>query len=297
MDDSAKVPPDVPDRETQLVHDVYASMLGRLPEPAGLSHWRAVIRGQGLEAFVRGVAESAEYQGRCLARDHERTLRNTLIDACRLELASDRLTIVDVGAQWLSHEGHVYEPLMAAFACDVVAFEPLPDKAHGFEQYSARHRVVRLAECVADGNQRTLYINADDATSSLLRPDPQTVDLLVGLENVRVLETRSLPTATLDSALSSLGDVAFLKLDVQGCELEVLRHASRVLERTAAIHIEVGMVPIYEGQPVFSEVERHLSSAGFRFVDWVHECRYPVRNARGAGSRDWLGWGDALFLR
>jgi hypothetical protein len=45
------------------------------------------------------------------------------------------------------------------------------------------------------------------------------------------------------------GETGFLKLDVQGFELEALRGAERSLPPIADVQAELSMVPLYEGAP------------------------------------------------
>jgi hypothetical protein len=59
------------------------------------------------------------------------------------------------------------------------------------------------------------------------------------------------------------GETAFLKLDVQGFELEALRGAERSLARLAGIQVELSLVPLYEGAPAWTDVIAHLQERGF----------------------------------
>lgn len=59
-----------------------------------------------------------------------------------------------------------------------------------------------------------------------------------------------------------------LKMDTQGFELEVLRGAEASLRRFAAIECELSLVELYERQPLFYEVSRHLYEGGF-VMTWI----------------------------
>ena len=67
-------------------------------------------------------------------------------------------------------------------------------------------------------------------------------------------------TDTLDSqlALHAIDDIDFIKMDTQGCELPILQGSTVTLERTVGMQIEVAFSPIYQDQPLFSDVAAHL---------------------------------------
>jgi len=55
----------------------------------------------------------------------------------------------------------------------------------------------------------------------------------------------------------------FLKIDVQGSELQVFRAGRQKLAHAVAIHTEVSFLPLYENQPLFGEIDQELRSQGF----------------------------------
>jgi FkbM family methyltransferase len=97
-------------------------------------------------------------------------------------------------------------------------------------------------------------------------------------------------TQALDTLLSEGAHprADFLKLDVQGYELEVLKGASRVLGEVEALLLETSLVPINAGCPLFAEVVAFVAGAGFRLFDFCSQ----VRRADGV-----LWQTDLLFLR
>jgi len=97
-------------------------------------------------------------------------------------------------------------------------------------------------------------------------------------------------THTLDSVLKK-GDrprADFLKLDVQGYELEVLAGASEALAQVEALLLEVSVLPVNKGCPLFAEVVAFADRAGFQLFDFCSQVR---RN-------DGVLWQtDLLFLK
>jgi hypothetical protein len=81
----------------------------------------------------------------------------------------------------------------------------------------------------------------------------------------------------------------FLKLDVQGGELLVLRGAAETLRLTEAVYLEVSFQELYEGQPLIEEVIGFLRSCGFAFVG-VENVSYSLVDGRCLQA-------DAFFAR
>jgi FkbM family methyltransferase len=97
-------------------------------------------------------------------------------------------------------------------------------------------------------------------------------------------------TKTLDSVLESTRSpkVDFLKLDVQGYELEILRGGTRALKEADAVLLEASLVPINRGCPLIADVMAFMSGAGFNLFDFCSQTR----------RRDGVLWQtDLLFLR
>ena len=84
-------------------------------------------------------------------------------------------------------------------------------------------------------------------------------------------------------------DRVWLKLDVQGSELSVLRGAERTLERVEVVETELSLVELYEGQALLPDVYAHLTQRGFGI--WFLE---PVFRDSSSGELLQL---DGLFAR
>ena len=86
-----------------------------------------------------------------------------------------------------------------------------------------------------------------------------------------------------------------------GRRVDGLQHATSRLKTTLVIQTEVEFLPMYVGQPLFSEVEMFLRSQGFmlhRFFPTVSRVMRPllVENNIYAGLSQ-VAWADAIFVR
>ena len=81
---------------------------------------------------------------------------------------------------------------------------------------------------------------------------------------------------TLDCLLESYPEfkkIDFLKLDVQGYEINVLQGASNLLERTEFVLMEVSLIQINKGCPIFSDVIKFMTEQNFRLLDFCSQNR------------------------
>jgi len=149
--------------------------------------------------------------------------------------------------------------------------------------------------------RRTLYVTRNPACSSLLRPNLALYGRFKDCApEFEVVEEKPIDVVSLDSFLAGAGVhvVDFLDLDTQGSELEILDGAQSFLEKSVvALKCEVEFAPLYEGQPLFGDVDRCLRKFGFMLFD-LSRSRYRRANFPAyALTRGQLLWGDALYLR
>lgn len=138
----------------------------------------------------------------------------------------------------------------------------------------------------------TLYCSRGGGKSSLLRPRPETFHAFPEPERLETVDEVPIPAErvqSLDRVLSDDGvdHVDFIKLDTQGTELPILRGASTTLATAVGLKVEVEFVELYEGQPLFADVDAFLRAAGFQLMDL--QRGYWKRNGHTAflGAASW----------
>jgi FkbM family methyltransferase len=213
-----------------------------------------------------------------------------------MDLIESPLIVVDVGAQSLRGERHVYSSLYDLdLPLRVVGFEPLADRAAARRNEENGRDTVIMEAFVGNGEELTFYENSSSGASSLLPLDREVCSSFMSLTALRTTGKQQIQTSKLDNLLGDVAAVDFLKLDIQGFELNALKGGEAVLARTAMVQCETEFIPIYTGQPLFAEVELHLRGRGFAFLDFHRPAyRAPVVPS-GLIRNEQLLWADAIF--
>lgn len=213
-----------------------------------------------------------------------------------LEGASEELfKVIDVGAQILEWEDHVYAELVRKLHGQVVGFEPLEDEREA--RAGKEKNVVMLPHAIGRGGSAVLRTTKFNAASSLLEPNTETLkDFLALPEMLEVTSETPLETKSLDGIPEAAG-CRFLKIDVQGGELDVLKGATSVLGDTLAIYAEVEFVEVYRSQPRFCEVNAYLEERGFELLDLMHPGYGSYRAAGNGELQSRLLWADGFYVR
>jgi len=214
--------------------------------------------------------------------------------------AMPHVRIAAIGALWLGEGQEPYDRLIAQGRAMVVGFEPLREECDRLNAlHGPTHRYLPVA--VGDGRRRTFYRTNAPMNSSLYRPNHDLLRKFKELANIfDVVGADEIDTVRLDD-VPELGDIDFLKMDVQGAELDVLRGAPRVLRDVVAVLTEVEFVPMYEGQPLFGDIDVALREAGFL----LHQIDTPRGFAfrpmvAPAGQERALGqllWAEFVYAR
>lgn len=168
----------------------------------------------------------------------------------------------------------------------ILLIEANPELARKLrDKYEALPQVT-IAHCAASSERGFVELNitnGDQQSSSIL---PLGLHAEV-YPQIQVESKVRVPADTVDNILASKNlrfeDFNFLNVDIQGAELLALKGAPRLLEHIQAINSEVNFAELYQGCPLFFEVNDWLKARGFRVV----KICTPYHET----------WGDGFFVR
>ncbi|CAA7617861.1 FkbM family methyltransferase [Magnetospirillum sp. SS-4] len=211
-----------------------------------------------------------------------------------------QISIVDVGA--MSEGQERYDKLLGSGLATVTGFEPNPEE---FARLQGRPGPYRyLPVFLGNGEPATFNVTRYPGCSSLLLPNPEVIDLFSTIgatlaeDNFRVVRSEEVQTTRLDD-IDDL-EVDYIKLDVQGSELEVMRHGTGKLADTVVIECEVEFMPLYRDQPLFGDIQVFLRDQGFvlhKMIDCAGRPFRPFQPPNPFLPMSQLLWADAIFVR
>ena len=150
--------------------------------------------------------------------------------------------------------------------------------------------------------RRPLYKTAHPMCTSLYRPDERYADLFHDLEDTRLKSVGEITTVSLDRFVTdhAIGKIDFVKIDVQGAELEVFQGGLSALRDVLFIVCEVEFIPMYERQPLFGDVDAWLRARGMMFHKFLGIAGRVMKPLAVQGSTQYPAqfmWSDAVFVR
>lgn len=196
-------------------------------------------------------------------------------------MLTDDVVVIDIGARWgAGDRWRRFGPRVR-----VVGFDPDEHECARLNEAEPDVRYVPRA-LGAEAGSATLHNTVEPACSSLYPPYPGLADARPELAGMRSTGTRTVELTTLDDWLdeSEFDEAHVLKLDTQGSELDILRGARRTLAHVRMLEVEVELNPLYEGQPLFGDVDRFLREQGFVLWRLGHLAHYGMAKVSASSA-------------
>ena len=174
-----------------------------------------------------------------------------------------RLTaVVDIGASLSDGGDPPYKALLNIGTCSVIGFEPQDAELRNLIKGKTEAETY-LPYVVGDGRRAMLYVTHAGGMTSTFEPDPVVLNHFAKFsEWGRVVGKVEVDTRRLDD-IDEIENLDFLKVDIQGGELAVLKNGAAKLKNAAVVQVEVSFASIYKGQPTFADVDMEMRSQGF----------------------------------
>lgn len=213
----------------------------------------------------------------------------------------EKLEIMDIGAAAIA-EVPIYKALLEKNMALLTAFDGDERQIAAIENEYGKDFVTVLRYFLFDGGKHKVYLCAPESgMSSLFKPKLEALNFFNGFSTFGELQSiEDVQTTRLDD-IENLNSPDFLKMDIQGAELEVLKNGTNKLNNLLAIQLEVSYFNLYENQPSFGEVDVYLRKIGFvphRFLDVKRWSITPTifdNNIRNPGNQ--LLESDVIYVK
>ncbi len=189
--------------------------------------------------------------------------------------------VFDVGASFGPFVDNIWRVWPDA---EIHCFEPEPEYAALLEKRASTNTKLHVCKALVGATARSTQAYYFHLGASSILP---STDDSTKLESIR---TRSEKMITLDHYCEQQGiKPDFLKIDVQGFELEVLKGAENALSSIEVVFTEVNHIAVYRSAPLAAELIAWLANRGYALHDI---CNFMPRPRDGA-----LWQSDMIFVR
>jgi len=168
--------------------------------------------------------------------------------------------VLDVGA----NEGQFAQEIrLRGYEGKIISFEPVADTFKQLQQNCAPDKDWDCRRMALGDSAGTIEINVskNTAMSSIISQTNVGRNSIYDADVVRV---ETVQIETLDTIFSEVSDSrAFLKIDTQGFEQNVLNGGKHVLPFLLGVQLELPLIHLYQGTWKFDEALRFMREAGF----------------------------------
>jgi len=211
--------------------------------------------------------------------------------------------IFEIGALPIEGQNEPFHQLIDLFpGSQIVAFETNPEvceKLNNSETSNLKYYPVTLGK---KEEVSTFYETNHPMCSSLYKPDENLMGLYHNLEVASLKSASSVETTSLDHFVktNNINDVDFIKIDIQGAELDVFEGGAHTLKDVIFIVSEVEFIPLYIDQPLFGDVNSFLNKQKFSFHKFLGISGRPLRPILVGNDPNFPSqhmWSDAIFIK
>ena len=208
-----------------------------------------------------------------------------------------KLIYFDVGARW-----GIGEPWKSfRETIQIIGFEPDEQEYRVLVGNRESLDVIHPYALYRCAKEIPFYQARSRGCSSIYRPNLKLLRKYPDFERFLVEHKVNAKAISLDMLQNQniLTEVDFVKIDVQGAELDVLIGGKNILNKNVlGIEVEVEFLPLYIDQPLFSEVDAFIRNSLRLQIQDIRKTYWKCKEGINIGSKKGqLIFGDALYFR
>jgi FkbM family methyltransferase len=212
-------------------------------------------------------------------------------------------TILEIGALPVAGQKEPFHLLLDIFPDSrIIAFEvdeKICDQLNQKAKPGLRYFPVALGRTE---ERRPFYITNHPMCCSLYKPNEQLISLYNNMEVAMLKAVESVETVSLNffARKNSIESVDFIKIDIQGAELDVFQGGVETLQDVVSIVSEVEFVHHYIDQPLFGDVCAFLAKQDLMFHKFLRtggRSLKPIILGNDPNLPVQYIWSDAVFIK
>ena len=215
--------------------------------------------------------------------------KNVLLNLINLLPDKDLITLMDVGAAdglsntWKQISKNIH----------YVAFEP-DERSDIDKNINNFGKIEIFRKALWNSNDPIQFnLTKKEQNSSCYKPNYIFLQNFPNVQRFEIVEILDvIPTKITDL---NLNNIDFIKLDIQGGELNVLKGTGNILFNTIGLEIEVEFLELYKNQPIFGDLINYLKEYNFEFFDFTTLTKWERDNLHSESGQ--CIFADALFLK
>lgn len=212
-------------------------------------------------------------------------------------------TMLEIGALPIGGQQEPFHLLLDLFPeSRIIAFEvdkDLCDQLNQKAKQGIRYFPVALG---LTEEQRPFYVTNHPMCCSLYKPNEELISLYNNMDVAMLKSVETIETVSLDyfTRNNNIDSVDFIKIDIQGAELDVFRGGPETLDDVVAIVSEVEFIHHYIDQPLFGDVCAFLAEKKLMFHKFLRtggRALKPIVLGNDPNLPVQYIWSDAVFIK
>ena len=212
-------------------------------------------------------------------------------------------TILEIGAVPLEGAPEPFHQLLDLFpGSNILAFEVDKDLCERLNKTSRPGLKFFPTALGRTEETRPFYETKHPMCCSLYKPNERLISLYNNFEVAQLKSEGSIETVSLDffAKENNIQSADFIKIDIQGAELDVFQGGRNILSQIVAMVCEVEFIPHYIDQPLFGDVCAFLSREDImfhKFLGLAGRALSPIVVGNNPNNATQHIWSDAVFIR
>ncbi len=213
-----------------------------------------------------------------------------------------KIHFMDIGARW--GIGWPFSDLPNSDIA-LTLVEPDPEEAERLEIFYRKKNIeakifqtALWSECI----NLSLNLTKSPGCSSIFNPNIELLEKFPDVNRFSVSKKINFQSDSIDNLFANnvIQKLDFVKIDVQGAELEILKGGEGFLKNNlVGVELEVEFLEVYKGQPLFSEIDLFVrKELGLELWDISKTYwKYNHKGMKSIPAKGRLVFGDALYFR